>query len=198
MADGYPQVLAVTGLSCERDGRALFADLSFSLDKGGLLQVTGGNGSGKSTLLRILMGLFSDYDGDISWEVEMPPLYLGHRHGIKLALTVAENLNWQCRLLGGDASQVAAVVAQLGLAGYEDLPCSQLSEGQRKRVGLGRFLLVHNPCWVMDEPFSAIDAAGMGFLSGCLESHLDAGGAAIFTSHQPVPVDRPVMSVALD
>ena len=49
-------LLQAKQLSCERDDRLLFIDLSFSVTKGNLLQIKGPNGSGKTTLLRILAG----------------------------------------------------------------------------------------------------------------------------------------------
>ena len=66
-----------------------------------------------------------------------------------------------------------------------------LSEGQRKRVGLARFFLCHNPCWIMDEPFSAIDPVGLASLQQVMEAHLHEGGAIILTSHQQLPLDGP-------
>ena len=87
-------MLQVQNAGCERDGRLLFEDLAFSLAPGELLQVVDGNGSGKSTLLRVLLGLYTDYQGDIKWAVDEAPLYLGHRLGIKQSLTVIENLRW--------------------------------------------------------------------------------------------------------
>ena len=76
------QMLQVRNAGCERDGRQLFEDLSFSLAPGELLQVVGGNGSGKSTLLRALLGLYTDCQANINWSVDEAPLYLGHRLGI--------------------------------------------------------------------------------------------------------------------
>ena len=71
-------MLQASGLRCERDRRQLFSDLAVQLSPGEMLQVKGKNGSGKTTLLKILVGLFTDFEGDISWDLERPPLYLGH------------------------------------------------------------------------------------------------------------------------
>ena len=69
-------------LSCERGGRTLFDALDLDLSAGQVLQIQGGNGSGKTTLLKILMGLYQDYSGNIDWNLEQAPLYLGHRPGV--------------------------------------------------------------------------------------------------------------------
>ena len=192
-------MLQVQNLSCERDGRQLFDALSFSLAPGELLQIVGGNGSGKSTLLRVLLGLYTDHEGDIDWSVDVAPLYLGHRLGIKQSLTVVENLKWFCVLRGQVVNQarIAETVSRLGLAGYEHSLCAHLSEGQRKRVALGQFLLLENDCWVMDEPFSAIDADGLSYLMAILQDHLNVNGAIIISTHQPITIDRPITTLAL-
>jgi len=186
-------MLQATGLSCRRSRRPLFSDLTVSLSEGEVLHVRGANGSGKSTLLRILMGLFTDYEGSVDWELERAPLYLGHKSAIKLRLTVQENIRWLCEFQDIEvaSSDIDRVLALLGLAGYQETPCARLSEGQRKRVGLARFFLCHNPCWIMDEPFSAIDPVGLASLQQVMEAHLHEGGAIILTSHQQLPLDGP-------
>jgi len=192
-------MLQVQNAGCERDGRLLFSDLSFSLAPGELLQVVGGNGSGKSTLLRVLLGLYTDCQGDITWSVDEAPLYLGHRLGIKQSLTVIENLRWFGVLRNAQVDEVRIdeAVYKLGLTGFEDALCAQLSEGQRKRVALGQFLILDNPCWVMDEPFSAIDADGLSFLMAILQDHLNVNGGIIISTHQSIAIDRPINTLAL-
>jgi heme exporter protein A len=181
-------MLQVRGLSCERGRRQLFSALDFSLGAGQLLQIVGNNGSGKTTLLKILIGLYTDFDGEVDWSIDQPPLYFSHRPGLKNELTVLENLRWLCVLQGLDPTQtqIDHTLEIMGLAGYQDTLCANLSEGQRKRVGLARFWLSENACWVMDEPFSSIDVTGLARLQTCLQEQADRGGSVIFTSHQPV------------
>ena len=192
-------MLQATGLGCQRSRRWLFSDLSISLGYGELLHVRGINGSGKSTLLRILMGLYTDFEGEVEWQLERTPLYIGHKTAINVRLTVKENIQWLCRLQDFDAglSDIDQVMAEIGLTGYKDMPCGRLSEGLRKRVGLARFFLCQNICWIMDEPFSAIDTSGLSFLYNAMEAHVGGGGSVILTSHQEVALDVPVKHLEL-
>src|SRR3970040_65108 len=99
--------LTAAGLGSERGGRRVFRDISFQLGERGLLAVTGPNGSGKSTLLRIIAGLLPATEGTVA----LDPLpdgprgvamhYLGHRDGLKSALTVRENLAFWRRICDG-------------------------------------------------------------------------------------------------
>ena len=196
-------MLQVHALACERDGRRLFRSLDFSLDPGELLQITGVNGSGKTTLLKILMGLYTDYGGEVLWETDHPPLYLplylGHKSGVSNELTVLENLAWLCALQGLNktASELDEALSSLGLADHQDSLCANLSEGQRKRVNLARYILCDNACWIMDEPFSAIDAPGRAFLEEKMQQQVSGGGAIILAGHQPPAVTNNFKEVSL-
>ena len=184
-------MLTVSQLSCERDHRLLFDGLSFQVNAGEVVQVKGPNGAGKTTLLRILCGLYTDFTGDVDWQVETYPLYMGHKPGVKDLLTAEENLRCLCELHQEKVPQLslANVLAEVGLLGYEDVECGSLSEGQRKRVNLARFYLLDSPVWLLDEPFSAIDVEGVAKIEALINRHVNSGGSIIFTSHQAINVD---------
>lgn len=190
-------LLKVTGLSCERDQRLLFQDLSFDLSAGEVLQIAGANGSGKTSLMRILTGLAEPLQGSIYWRGEglnRPAVradylthltYLGHAAGIKTELTAIENLTWYARLDGREIKpELDGVLAALGLRGFEDVPCYTLSAGQQRRVGLARLGLLPTTLWVLDEPFTSIDDAGVVFIKQLIQQHCGDGGGVIMTSHQ--------------
>ena len=61
-------MLEARKLLCERDERVLFSDLSFQVNAGEWIQVTGGNGAGKTTLLRLLTGLSRPDAGEVCWQ----------------------------------------------------------------------------------------------------------------------------------
>ena len=185
-------MLQAKQLTVERDHRMLFEDLSFGLDRGEVLKVNGPNGSGKSTLLRILAGLYEEFDGEVEWQAEDFPLYVGHKVGVKDLLTARENLLWAARLYGQAINQdeVDQALSCVNLSGYENAPCGSMSEGQRKRVSLARLFLLDNPIWILDEPFSAIDRGGVGAIESRIDAHLRAAGLLIYTSHQAVDFDN--------
>ncbi|MDP0562772.1 MAG: cytochrome c biogenesis heme-transporting ATPase CcmA [Candidatus Endonucleobacter sp. (ex Gigantidas childressi)] len=191
-------MLKVVNLRCERDDKTLFTNLSFVLPPGETLYIEGCNGAGKTTLLKILSGLSQEYYGDIFWkeqylannydEFRLSSYFLGHRLGLKLELTPIENLTWRHQLSGRVASLgFSQALAQVNLQGYEDVPCRQLSAGQQRRTALAGLIASNASLWILDEPFSSIDAKGASWLGQQIEHHARHHGMTLITSHQPLP-----------
>ena len=176
----------------------LFSDLSFSLSSGELIHLKGKNGSGKTTLLRSLCGLFLPDSGEIQWDGNSiralgedycrDVVYLGHHNGIKDDLTALENLKVSAVLDDDNVSedQIWAALKKIGLAGFEDLPTRVLSQGQKRRVALARLLLTTSRLWILDEPFTALDASAIELLQSIIADHVSTGGMVIVTTHQEV------------
>jgi heme exporter protein A len=61
-----------------------------------------------------------------------------------------------------------------------------LSQGQRRRIGLARLILVHRPLWILDEPVTALDSAALALLGSMVTEHLERGGAAVAATHAPL------------
>ena len=194
-------MLNIANLECVRGDRQLFSGLSFSLEEGSLLHVHGANGSGKTTLLRAIAGLVLPEDGAIEWggkstrklgeDFNRELIYMGHHYGLKFELTGYENLRVFARLSGFDISErkVEAALKSMGLARCFELPVKVLSQGQKKRVSLARLLLQPSRLWILDEPFVALDVAGVSMLLEMIKDHVADGGMVILTTHQEVDVE---------
>ena len=182
------RLLFIENLSCEREGRQLFAGLNLRVCASECVSLTGPNGSGKSTLLRCISGLFPDYQGLI----EVGSLeYLGHRPGVALALSPLENLRWY-QSLGPDrpagSADLQELLERVGLAGYDEVLCQQLSAGQQRRVALARLTVGAGRLWLLDEPLTALDTDGQTLVRSLIDEHLAAGGAAVCATHQPLGI----------
>lgn len=204
--------LTLNKLSCERDERVLFEGLDAELCGGDVVQVAGPNGAGKTTLLKGLAGIASNFAGEILWcgkprggyAFYSSLLYFGHTPGVKSSLTAVENLAWYFGLNGVKSAAVSAnggeqrpsrqslsaALASVGLSGYEDVPCHQMSAGQQRRIALARLYLSEAPLWILDEPFTAIDKKGVASLEATIQAHADRGGLIILTTHQAMALDQ--------
>ncbi len=199
--DALP-ALELRAVGCARGGRRLFAGLSLRLEAGQWLKVSGDNGAGKTSLLRLLGGLLPADGGQVLWRgqpldgqrerLALERLWLGHAPAVKDDLTALENLQSACALAGDRVSDdtARAALEEAGLRGDAHRPVRYLSQGQRRRCALARLPLArHRPLWVLDEPFTALDAAAGDWLARQLRAHLLAGGLAVLTSHQPMALD---------
>ena len=194
-------LLETVALSCTRGHRSLFENLALCVSAGEVVQVLGANGSGKTTLLRILCGLQPPTGGCIRWrgrevapsapELRAEIQYIGHAGGVKLDLTPRENLDVAIALGARPTGTTAdAALARLEIGNFGRSPVRTLSAGQRQRVALARLLTCASLLWVLDEPFTALDARGVATIDAMLREHVEAGGAAIITSHHPVGLAR--------
>lgn len=193
-ADKVSALFSAHDLSCVKQDRVLFEHLSLQLHAGQLLQIKGKNGAGKSSLLRILAGLARADQGEVCYQGQ--PLsqnnadfaanlcFIGHQSGIHEQLTALENLAFWRAATTLHTTDDYALLASLGLAGLEDIPCRMLSAGQQRRVSLARLWATPAQIWILDEPFTALDQSAIANLQQHFIRHLEQNGAIILTTHQ--------------
>ena len=191
-------MLDAINLTCVRDDRVLFSELSFTVCPGEMVQIAGKNGAGKTSLLRILAGFAQPENGEVKWQGEglsraryqyhQDLLWLGHQPGIKTVLTAFENLSFYHA--NSAESLRWQALTEVGLLGFEDVPVNQLSAGQQRRVALARLWLSSQKLWILDEPFTAIDVTGVEKLTRQLKLHTEQGGIVILTTHQPLALSN--------
>jgi heme exporter protein A len=200
--------LAVDDIHVWRGDRHVLKGVSLRLGPGELLHVWGPNGAGKSTLLRVIAGLLRPEQGAVRWAgtaiADDPAAYhaalayASHEPALKGDLTALENLRFSVGLKRPVAvAELRAALARAGVAACADLPARVLSAGQRRRVALARVLANSAALWLLDEPYTNLDASGAELLSRLLEQHLDDGGSALIVAHQTLVLGRPVRRLEL-
>jgi heme exporter protein A len=195
----FQGLLEAEGLQCVRGGRRVFSGIGLRAETGALLRIEGDNGAGKTSLLRMLCGLTEPHAGEIRWcgaplaacrethRAEL--LYIGHQNALKEDLSGAENLRYAAALRGDALSEEEArgALHALGADAESKRPVRALSQGQKRRVALAALALPRpRALWLLDEPFVALDTAAMTTVSDRIATHVQAGGIAVYTTHQDV------------
>ena len=185
--------LIVNNLSCQRGYKLLFENLSFELNSGEVLKVSGPNGSGKTSLMKILAGLSSFETGSIDYDetkinserYNLDFLYLGHLAALSPELSCLENLKYTMRL-GNDSLDLdfSDALKKVGLKKFENELAGKLSAGQKKRIALSLLFITQSKVWLLDEPFSALDSKAIKIIETRVEDHCNSGGICILTTHQ--------------
>ena len=168
-------VLEVRNLnSYYTEGRSLFGgkgrrqqvlkDISFDIYEGEIVGLVGESGSGKTTLSRCILGLLSDYEGEIVHYSQRPQMVFQDPFG---SLNPARSIGWileeplrvQGKLTAAERKDaVLEVLEQVGLgAEYASRRPRELSGGQRQRVSIASAVITRPKLIVADEPVSALD-----------------------------------------
>lgn len=173
-----------------------------------LLHISGPNGTGKTTLLRVVSGLLRPEQGSVTWlgqsiaairtDYQAALAYASHEPALKGDLTALENLQFTVGLKRRvTADELRAALARTGVAGCADLPARVLSAGQRRRVAMARVLAMRATVWLLDEPYTNLDAAGSELVSALLQTHVTGGGLALVVAHHELKLDCAVRHMEL-
>jgi NitT/TauT family transport system ATP-binding protein len=156
--------------------------------------VVGPSGCGKSTLLKIIAGLLGPSEGRVEIAgrtISGPHTDLGIVFQSPVLLdwrNVLDNVLVQIDLRGGDVAayheRARALLAKVGLGGFENRMPRELSGGMRQRAAIVRALIHQPPLLMMDEPFGALDALTREQMRIDLEKlWLERGQTTFFITH---------------
>lgn len=178
------------------------AHVDLAIEPGEVVLLAGPNGSGKTTLLRLIAGLYKPTRGELRvFGLEPQRQRLSCRRLLSLVshesylydrLTAVETLRIWARLLGRDITEeeLLELLAEVDLAGRRDLPVGGFSAGMKKRLTLVRSRLERPRMMLLDEPFSALDAAGRKLVESWFERWRSDGVTVVMASHTLVRACR--------
>jgi len=185
--------LQMSGISYDIDGVNILSNVSFEVNKGDRVLITGDNGSGKSTLVRLLVGLMSPSSGSIIYNGCDITNYNLHSLRERVSYIPAEPYifsggladNFFCRGGHDRPFQVPidpekyAVIAKEG---------SNLSSGEKKRLQLASGMLQDSDIYILDEPLNFVDEASKREIVETIKNEFN-GKTLIVISHEALPFE---------
>ena len=194
----------VQGLDLSYGETTAVEDVTFQLHSGRLVGVIGPNGAGKSTLIKAIVGAVRPDRGRI--EVLGAPVaqtlrsvtYVPQRGAVDWDFPItAEQVVRQGRyhsvgvlgrFLGQDRALVKQAMEAVGISELAGRQIGALSGGQQQRVFLARALAQDGELFLLDEPFSGVDAATESAIMGVLRGLRDQGKTVIVVHHDLMTV----------
>ena len=184
-------ILNLKGISGEKNDVCILEDINLEIKQGDFLNIYGSNGAGKTTLLKLLSGLTEPTAGEIKFNNDdfMDKVFiLGHKNGIKLNLTVLENLQFISN--NQDIKKIKSIIEKYELTSKMNILTKYLSHGQQKRVALMKAMINDYDIWLLDEPYSGLDQAGEEILDKILINHIKNSGAVVITNHKEIKKEK--------
>ena len=172
-------------------------DVSFSVGSGEIFGYIGPNGAGKTTTIKILVGLLTDFDGDISFQgrsirdnkmlINKELGYLPQNIGFQEWRTVDQALTTFGRLSGISAneldSRIASALDRVGIADLRYKKITQLSGGTIQKVGMAQAILHQPSVLVLDEPMAGLDPTARFEFKKIFQDLRKEGATILFSSH---------------
>ncbi len=164
--------LRIDGLTVTFANRPVLNELNLVVPAGAFAAVLGPSGCGKTTLLRAIAGFIPPFSGTIRFgdqlvsvsSIVVPPErrkvgYVAQEGALFPHLTVAENIAFGITDNKIKSDLVTELLQLVGLSKFANRMPNELSGGQQTRVALARALAPAPKVMLLDEPFSALDAA---------------------------------------
>ncbi|MFL6200065.1 MAG: ATP-binding cassette domain-containing protein [Thermoanaerobaculia bacterium] len=178
-------MIEARGLQKRFGSKVAVAEVSFRAPDGCVTALLGPNGAGKTTSLRVLYGLLRPDAGEAVVDGALG--VLPDSSGLYARLTAREHLRYAARLQGLSAKEAdgraGAMIERLGMREIADRPAAGFSQGERRKVALGR-ALIHDPRnVVLDEPTNGLDVPATRAMRRQVRELAEAGKCVIFSTH---------------
>jgi heme exporter protein A len=184
---GHEEVIRARELEKRYGEKRVLAHLDLDLPRAGFLLVTGPNGSGKTTLLRLCAGLAVPTGGELDITPDRGRIgFLAHEPLVYGELTALENLELYGRLyhVPERRERIGMLLERFGLWPARNERAGSFSRGMLQRLALCRTLLHDPELLVLDEPYSALDEAGVELLDKQLDD-LRSERTFLVATHEP-------------
>ena len=185
--------------------------LSFEAREGSIFGLLGPNGAGKTTALRMLSTLIAPSAGT-AWVagyniLERPESvrrsigFLTGSTGLYPRLTAREVVRYFALMYGLDevsaTRRIDALFEKLGITGYQNKRCGELSSGMKQKVSIARAIVHDPPVLILDEPTTGLDVLASQHIVEFIQESRQQGKCVIFSTHIMSEAERLCDEIAI-
>jgi len=196
-----PALIEARGLDIAFGAIPILRGVNLAVPAASVALIVGRNGAGKSTLVRLLAGLSAPTAGEASlFGAPSRTLDSAARRRLSIVthqsflypnLTARENLEFYADLyrVADGRAEIPRWLERVGLTSAAHARVRTFSRGMEQRLTLARAMLTRPEVLLMDEPFAALDADGVGLVADLLCEAVARRCAIVLTAHQPITID---------
>ena len=190
-------MLAIHGIQLKKNygHYQVLQEVNLDIAPGECFALFGPNGSGKTTLLRILATLYRPTEGRFEImgrdgmkekdAVRSDLMLFAHGSHLYDDLNATENLRFALALrnLAPTDREIKSALDQVAIGAFADMKTRNYSAGMKKRLGLAKAILAQPKVLLLDEPFTALDDAGVTLMQTFIHNTVERGGAVLLSTH---------------
>lgn len=186
-------LLALRNVSKLYGERLILKKISCEVMPGEITLIIGSNGAGKSTLLRIMAGLSKPDSGSLERAPNLAVAYLGHATYLYPALSAYANLAFWAKAhkLNLNNEQLMLLLTKVQLQDFARETVRNFSRGMAQRLNFARALMLNPALFLLDEPFTGMDAQSQTLMRAELKQRQKDGACIILVSHS-LAQDQPI------
>ena len=196
------KILEVANLSKSFGKTHAVKKISFDVMSGKIVGLLGPNGSGKTTVIKTVMGLLSDYGGEVSIVNEHPGFsankhisYLPDVSHIPAWFKVREAIEFFSDFYEDfDKSRAENMLNSMNIPLEKKL--KSLSRGMREKVNLSLVMSRRAKLYILDEPIGAVDPASREFIINTILKNYNEDGAILLSTHIIADIE-PILDEAI-
>ena len=182
-------ILEINGLNKFYGKEQVLKDLNLKIEPGKIVGLLGPNGSGKTTLIKTIMGLITDFEGDIAIAGNAPGeaansfiSYLPDQAHMPKWLKVRECITLFSDFYNDfDAQKAEEMLAKMQIPLHK--PLKALSRGMQEKVSLSLIMSRAARLYILDEPIGAVDPASREFILETILTNFDQSGSVLLSTH---------------
>lgn len=179
--------------SYSRDNNYAVKDVSFKIDKGELFGFLGPSGAGKSTTQKILIGLLTLQNGDVTIDgkdIKKAGREIFNHIGVSFEranvykkLTGLENLEFHSQMFSVPTENPMKLLKLVGLENAANKKAGGYSKGMLQRLVFARSMINNPKIWFLDEPTSGLDPTTASIIKGIIKDKQKQGATIFMTTH---------------